>query len=121
MSGCVGRGRGEQTAKGVSLGYVAEMRVSQAILGVEVGGFLYEGAWTVKITPEAGGTFTPMLLDWSGYQFSPYIGLTANYGYLTAMVRVYGSIRAAEHGCGGCSGVAQGRATQALIGITVPF
>jgi len=121
FSGCLGRGRGEQQAKGLSLGYLAEMDASGAILGAEIGAFLYQGSWSVRITSEAGGTFKPFTLDWSGVQISPYIGLTARYGYLTAMYRIYGSIRAAEHGCGGCSGVAQGKATQALIGLSVPF
>jgi hypothetical protein len=121
FSGCLGRGRGEQQAKGLSLGYVAEMDAAGAILGVEAGGYFYEGSWSVRITSEPPSAFQSVTLDWRGYQVSPYIGLSARYGYLTAMYRVYGSIRAAEHGCGGCSGVAQGKATQALIGVSVPF
>ena len=120
LHGCLGRGIGAQTAKGFSLGYVAELDFDGSIFGLEAGAFVYEGRWQVKVTSESAA-FPPMNFDWRGYQATPYAGLTFRYGYLMAMARVYGRIRAAEHGCGGCSGVANGPGTQVLLGLSVPF
>jgi len=121
LSGCLGRGIGEQTARGISAGVIAERDIWGARAGAELGLFVYEGAWRVAITPHPPGNFAPMRFEWDGYQATPFIGATLRYEHGVAMVRAYSRIRAAEHGCGGCSGVAGKMATQALLGISVPF
>ena len=76
----------------------------------------------MSVQPQAPSNgFAPMNMDWRGYQATPFLGLTARYMDLFVMVRGYSRIRAAEHGCGGCSGVAGKSATQALIGISIPL
>ena len=120
-SGCIGRGKGQQTARGVSFGLLAERKALGASWEVEGGLFAYEGAWRVHIEPETPSSFHPMTFDWEGYQVTPFIGFGVRYGYAMAMVRAYGRVRAAEHGCGVCSGVANGVGTQWLMGLSVPF
>lgn len=120
--GCIGRGYGSQNARGLSLGYVAEHDLWRATMGYEVGLFAYYGTWKVHIAPEAPSTQEWALdFDWAGWQLTPFVGVSARYGYAMAMVRFYGRLRAAEHGCGWCSGVANGVGTQALLGLSVPF
>jgi hypothetical protein len=119
--GCIGRGVGVQTARGISAGLIAERDVGGGRLGAELGMYVYEGRWRVAVAPEAPSQFQGYSEDWHGLQATPYIGATARYGYAMAMVRSYLRIRAAEHGCVGCSGVAGKTATQALVGLSVPF
>lgn len=116
-SGCLGRGVGVQRARGLSLGYVVEHGFGKAMLGLEGGAFVYSGSWDVHITSEAG----TMDFHWQGLQATPYVGFTMRYEYLFSTIRAYGSIKANEHDCGGCSGVTGGPASQALIGVSVPF
>lgn len=122
MSGCLGHGRGFQSARGLSLGYVLEDTVGPIVLGLDVGAFVYEGTFSIAIEREPRSTAARWVdFHWTGWQATPYYGANIRYGYLMAMFRVYGRIRAAEHGCGGCSGVANGSGTQVAVGLSVPF
>jgi len=119
--GCIGRGIGVQTARGISAGVVAEFDVWRARLGAELGIFAYEGIWRVTVQPEPPSNFAGYSTEWRGPQATPFLGATARYGYGLLMMRAYSRIRAAEHDCVGCSGVAGKAAVQALIGLTFPF
>lgn len=119
--GCIGRGVGVQTARGISAGFIAERDLWGGRVGAEIGGFLYEGRWRISVAPQAPSQFQGYSEDWRGLQATPYIGVSARYGYAMAMVRSYLRIRAAEHGCVGCSGVAGKTATQTLIGLSITF
>jgi len=119
--GCIGRGVGEQTARGISFGVIAEFDVKRVVVGAELGIFAYEGSWRVTVQPEPPSNFAGYSVEWRGPQATPFIGATLRYGYGMAMVRALSRIRAAEHGCVGCSGVAGKTAVQALIGLSVPF
>lgn len=55
MSGCLGRGAGLQSARGISLGYAIENEIEPVVLGLEFGAFVYEGTWSVAIDPEPRG------------------------------------------------------------------
>lgn len=120
-NGCIGRGRGAQSAVGFSFGYLAQKDWLGATWDLEGGLFVYEGRWRVDIQPEAPSNFHPVNNDWEGYQVTPFIGMSVRYGYAMAMVRSYGRIKAAEHGCGVCSGVANGTTYQVLMGLSKPF
>jgi len=124
MSGCLMRGQVHQSARGFSFGYVAEWTVRGAQLGAEAGGLLYDGEVKIHLNPEPAGTWPrPGWADlrWRGTQATVYIGATVRYKYLLVSARDYGRIRAAQHGCGHCSGVAGGPLRQMLIGLSVPF
>lgn len=119
--GCLGHGKGAQKARGFSIGVLIERDAFNLTWDAEGGVFVYEGAFHIDIEPVQPSKLGSMSFDFEGWQATPFIGLSARYGYLMVMYRVYGRIRAAEHGCGGCSGVANGTAYQALIGLSVPF
>jgi len=119
--GCIGRGVGVQTARGISAGVVAEFDVWRARLGAELGLFAYEGIWRVSVQPEPPSNFAAYSVEWRGPQATPLLGATARYGYGLLMVRGYSRIRAAEHGCVGCSGVAGKTAKSAFLGLSIPF
>ena len=122
MSGCLGHGRGDQRARGVSAGYLTERTVGPFILGAETGLFLYDGRFHVAIDDKgASSNVGPMQFNWRGYQLTPYVGTTARYGYLLLMAQIYGRVRAAENGCGGCSGFANGPAMKLSAGVSIPF
>ena len=122
LSGCVGHGVGQQSAQGISVGATAEHTVGSWTFGAEAGGFLYYSVFSTVINASpAGEAFVPMQLNWGGLQISPYLGVHVRHGWAMVMLRDYGSIRAAEHGCQGCSGFAKGHAMQALAGLSVPF
>ena len=122
LSGCVGHGFGKQSAQGLSLGAIIERSVNSWTFGAEAGGFVYYGEFSTTIhASQAGTAFQTMHLNWGGWQITPYIGVNVRYGWAMLMLRDYGRIRAAEHGCGGCSGFAQNHAIQALAGFSVPF
>lgn len=120
--GCIGRGYGAQNARGISLGYVAEHNLWGSVLGAELGVFGYYGRWRVHVAPEPPSTHDyPLDIDWAGWQLTPFVGVTFRRGYLIAMLRAYGRVRAAQHGCGGCSGIANSTALQAVVGVSAPF
>ena len=120
-NGCIGRGKGQQTARGLSFGVLAERKALGAAWEIEGGLFAYLGSWRVHIEPEAPSNFHPVTYDWEGYQITPFVGFGVRDGYLMGIVRFYGRVRAAEHGCGVCSGVANSVGTQVGIGLSVPF
>ena len=122
-NGCLARGFGYQTARGVTAGGVVEFDAFKgSTIGVELGGFFYYGRWVVDVAsyPDTS-TFAGQHVDWAGWHATPYIGATFRYGYLMAMARRYERVKAAEHNCEGCSGVAGKEATQFLIGFSVPL
>lgn len=119
--GCIGRGYGTQSATGFTFGYVLQKDLWRMRFEVEGGLAVYEGRWRVDIRAEPPSKFHQVQYDWEGYQITPYGALALRYGYAVAMLRGYGRIRAAEHGCGACSGVANGPAYQAMVGLSVPF
>ena len=122
-SGCIAEGKAVQSAKGISTGYVVETSKGNNNLGIEGGLFLYDGSFTVDLRPV--GNYQASWMDkpihWRGIQLSPYAGVTWRNGILTASARYYGNIRAAEHGCGYCSGLASGGLTQYMIGLSSAF
>ena len=121
-SGCVGHGVGKQTARGLSIGHLVERDFGSVNLGADIGLFAYEGAFAVDIEGAGHGAhLSDLSIRWSGWQVTPYIGTMVRYGYAVAGVRWYGRVRAAEHGCGGCSGIANGPAYMTFAGLHVPF
>ena len=119
---CLGHGVGKQTARGFSVGHLVERDFGGVNVGVDGGLFMYEGAFAVDIHGAGHGAHLPDLsIRWSGWQVTPYIGTMVRYGYAVAGVRWYGRVRAAEHGCGGCSGIANGPAHMTFAGVSLPF
>lgn len=121
--GCLVKGFGYQTAKGMTAGMVVEFdSFKGSTIGLEGGGFVYYGRWVVDIAPYPDATSRPSgHADWSGVMATPFYGATFRYGYLMAMGRNYMRVKAAEHNCAACSGVAGKRATQFLIGLSYPL
>lgn len=119
LSGCKGRGRSAQSVRGITLGALAERRTgSRTTVGLEGGLFLYSGSFDVSIDVHGMPAPTRWDLHWQGEQVSPYFGVTLQHGPLLLLARVYTQIRAAEHGCGGCSGFTQGPAGFVGVGAT---
>jgi hypothetical protein len=116
--GCLARGVGTQTARGLTAGYVAEDKVGQAVIGLELGGYLYEGVWRVDVTPYPVGQYKRQSwqapIEWRRWRLTPYVGATLRYSYLMVMVRSYASIRAP-------GGLANGLGTQVVAGLSVPL
>jgi len=127
-SGCLGRGYASQSARGVSAGWVGEWRAGPLLVGGELGLYVYDGEFNVTLYPEPKGarsvdwmSASGTHIRWRGIQATPFVGVTLRHEYLMAMVRVYGNVRAAEHGCGYCSGLAKGPLTQVLVGLSINF
>lgn len=124
MKDCLGRGTLWQKVRGFTLGGLAERQVLPPLrLGVEGGLFVYEGSFQVSVKPYP---HPDTYKGWTsgvyrGWQLSPYLGATANIGYVMFSARVYTIVRAAEHGCGGCSGPTKGPVTQIAAGVQIPF
>ena len=121
--GCLAKGLGFQTTKGVTAGMVVEFDAPmRSAIGLEGGLFGYYGRWTVDVAgyPDTSN-MQHVHMDWSGWHATPYAGATFRYGYLMAMARSYMRVKAAEHNCEACSGVAGKVATQFLLGISVPL
>ncbi len=120
FSGCKARGRSAQRVQGISFGALAERQTgSRTTVGFEAGIFVYSGSFDVSIDVYGMPTYTRWDLHWQGEQLSPYLGVTMQHGHLLMLARVYTAIRAAEHGCGGCSGFTQGPA--GFVGIGASF
>lgn len=122
---CVGQGAGSQTARGVGLGRVYEAELGRGVVGgLELGALLYEGSFAVDVEPHPGSNFARqdwMVMRWSGLELAPFAGASVRYGYFMAEARLYGRIKAREHGCGICSGVAGGLVPQVLVGVSFPL
>lgn len=122
FTGCLGEGTGTQQAYGVSLGALVERGVGAGItLGAEAGAYVYHGTWAITVQPHGASQFPPVQVHWKGLEVTPYLGLTAQWGYLMAMGRVYTRIWANEHNCGHCTGFAYGPAYQLLAGVSIPL
>lgn len=124
LTGCLGRGHGEQRSRGLSVGYLTERAIGPVVLGGDAGLFMYDGRFRASINgvgPAGAPTFGYVHFDWRGFQVTPYLGATVRYGYLFLQARVYGRVRAAEHGCGGCSGFANGSARTLQAGLHSTF
>jgi hypothetical protein len=123
MQDCLGYGSLRQRVKGFALGGLLERDAMRYLrIGLEGGVFIYEGSFHVRAEPYPHpDTFTGWTGSYSGWQLSPYVGATINAGYLMISARVYTVVRAAEHGCGGCSGPTKGPATQITAGVSIPF
>lgn len=122
--GCLAKGFGYQTAKGVTAGMVVEFdSIGGSTLGLEGGAFVYYGRFFVDLDTYPVSTASPgaWRADWAGWHATPFIGATFRYGYLMGMARRYERVKAAEHDCPACSGVAGKVATQFLLGLSVPF
>ena len=117
LEGCVGKGDHKQTARGVSIGAIAEKKLGPFVAGGDIGIYVYDSKFSFRIesTPINGGS------TYGGLWMTPYLGLTLRYEWLMAQGRVYANIKAHESGCGGCSGVTNGPATQFLVGLSIPF
>ena len=115
--GCVGKGDHKQTTKGVSLGMIGEHNFGPFRLGGDVGMYVYRSRFSARIgIDQDGGAF-----EFDGLGISPYLGLTGRYGWLMVTGRYYNEIKAHQSGCGDCSGVTNGPATQFLAGFSIPF
>jgi hypothetical protein len=118
--GCLGRGRINGHTRGVSLGALAEHSAGALVLGVEAGAFLYYNRFAVAVTSYPQDQ--PLAaMTWGDIQATPYAGITARYGVLSATGRIYGNVVASEHNCAGCSGITHGPAWQAMIGLQAAF
>jgi hypothetical protein len=120
---CLGNGRIRQRVKGFTFGGLAERQLARYLrLGVEGGLYLYEGSFQVWVEPYPHpDSYTGWTNSYTGIQLSPYFGATLNSGPLMLSARVYTIIRAAEHGCGGCSGPTKGPVRQLTAGLSWPF
>ena len=114
---CVFRGVMSDSAKGITLGAIFERKQWAVTWGTEVGMFAYDSSFNATFYEKGKlvGHYST-----SGVNFTPYLGLTANYGYLLASFRGYGSVTSHESGCKGCNGLAQGLAWSGLLGIQIP-
>lgn len=120
FSGCKARGRSAQRTQGFTLGALVERRTgSRTTLGLEGGLFVYSGSFDVTVDVHGMPQDTRWVLHWQGEQISPYFGATLQNGHLFMLARVYTQIRAAEHGCGGCSGFTKGPA--GFVGVGAAF
>ena len=122
FSGCLGRGRGEQQTRGLSAGFITERAVGPVVLGADVGLFLYDGRFHISIAGQGSHDKVDfMQFAWGGYRVTPYLGLTARYGDFLLTARRYNQVSAQEPNCNGCSGFANGHATQFNAGISIPL
>ena len=117
---CVGRGVISQQARGLLLAGLVERDFGGVRLGLDAGGYLYHGRFKVALIQQGTGKEIAHL-DWSGWRITPSVGLTATYGVAFATIRGFGSVQAAEHNCGGCSGITMGPAWAAFIGVQIPL
>lgn len=127
LHGCIGRGVMSQRTRGVTLGGLAERSFSGWTLGGEAGGYVYYSRFKVDVAPveTAGAWNRPASwpaggFDWAGWNFTPYVGVTAARGMFFATLRSYLTIRASES-CTGCTGITSGLSYQAIVGLQVPL
>jgi hypothetical protein len=121
---CLGRGTLWQEVKGFTVGGLLERELITSLrVGAEGGLFVYEGSFQITVRPfPRDDTY----IGWtskvfSGWQLSPYLGVTVNSGYFMLAARRYYVIRAAEHGCGGCSGPTRGEVDMVYAGLQAHF
>lgn len=115
---CVLRSTMSDNAKGITIGAIFERTKWAVTWGAEIGAFVYDSTFNATFYHDGklvGHYHT------AGLNATPYLGLTATYGYLLASIRGYGSVTSHEPGCGGCSGITHGPAWQLTAGIQVPF
>jgi hypothetical protein len=117
-SGCIGNSHGWQSTEGLSLGAVMEDRNYAVAFGMEGGIYAYYGKFHYSVS-------TPYMHHgedtFGGWRASPYLGVSARYGYIEAQVRAYMGIKTHTPGCGDCTGITKGPVMQASIGLSVPF
>ena len=120
---CLANGSIQQRVKGLAFGGLLERDVARHLrIGFEGGLMLYEGAFDMWVKPYPHpDTYRGWSGHFDGLQLTPYFGATLNSGPFMLSARVYTLIRAAEHGCGGCSGPTKGPATQITAGLSLPF
>ena len=110
----VAGGRGSGSVLGISIGKTWERKFGPVELGVEGGGFVYraqwhEQAWMLK-TPET--LIVNPDLDYVHTSITPYIGVTARYGWAFAEARRYHKI---------IGGLVAHAANQVVVGVSIPF
>ena len=122
LQGCRGRAGITQKTQGISFGPVAEWSWGDLTLGIEGGGYYYYGVFetTVTSTPDVTKV-NPVHYKWGSRHLTGYFGATARYEYLFSTFRTYSRVFADEEGHGNFTGLANGRAWQATIGVQVPF
>ena len=118
---CTGRGVMSGRTRGITLSGLTEKRVGDFTLGLEAGALIYHSRFDVTVTPTSGDGAWSSRMVWGGPGITPLIGATAHYGPLFASVRGYADVKAHEPKCQGCSGITDGLAWQAVVGIQVPL
>lgn len=118
-SHCTGRGVMGGRTRGIALSGLAERRLGPAALGVEAGALLYYSRFDVAVYSTSGPNTGAHLvnLNWGGPGITPFMGLTASYGALFGTIRAYADVKAHEPKCQGCSGITDGLAWQATLGV----
>jgi hypothetical protein len=127
--GCLGRGQMRQRTRGLTAGGLLERQFAGWELGVEGGLYFYYSRFDALVTSVPDGSKLPPHHHYYGdWLMTPYLGLTARRGILFATARVYGVVEAHEHGkgasgrdCFGCTGITDGPAYQATVGIQISF
>ena len=121
LKNCVGRGKMNGRARGVTFTAITEQKWDPMTFGLEAGAFIYYNRFDVAVYPIYEGDFGVTPNAWGDWWITPVIGLTANYKYLFATLRTYLDVKAHERGCQGCSGITEGPAWQATLGVQVSF
>ena len=121
MKNCVGRGKINGRTRGVSLTAVTEQTWGEMRYGLEAGAYIYYNRFDVTVVPVHKYDFKPVSYAWGDWLVTPVVGLTGSYKYLFATLRTYFDVKAHENGCQGCSGITDGPAWQATLGVQVPF
>lgn len=121
MKNCIGRGKINGRTRGISLTGLGEQTWAGVNFGIEAGAYIYYNRFDVTVEPIHTGDFKPVSYAWGDWAVTPVLGVTARYQYLFATVRSYLDVKAHERRCEGCSGITDGPAWAATLGVQVPF
>ena len=108
-----------QRTWGISGTGLIERSYADFTFGAEAGVLAYYSVFDVAVLNVPAGKHIASY-HWGDWRATPVLGVSARYGYVTAGMRYYGSIRASE-GCPGCDGITAGPALALQIGLQVPL